>query len=119
MNLETILDVVGVLFIVVGTVFTFIAALGAVRYNDLLSRQHVATKPQVFSLICTLVGVMLVVRENSMTWTLLVVIAFQLITSPISAHIISRAGYFTGRVDTSTFDIDELTQDARAGNDQG
>ncbi len=114
-----IADWTGIVFIVAGTLFTLIAAIGAFRYEDLLSRQHVATKPQVFSLIMLLTGVMLMVRETAMTWTLLLVIAFQLVTSPISAHMLSRAGYRTGRVDPDTLYADELGEDTRSGDDRG
>lgn len=114
-----IADWTGIVFIVAGSLFTLIAAIGAFRYEDLLSRQHVATKPQVFSLIMLLTGVMLMVRETAMTWTLLLVIAFQLVTSPISAHMLSRAGYRTGRVDPDTLYADELGEDTRSGDDRG
>lgn len=46
----------------------------------------------------TLLGVMLLVRDAAMTWTMLLV-GFQLVTSPISAHMLSRAGYRTDRID--------------------
>lgn len=116
MSWDVIADVLGLIFLVIGCVFTLIAAIGSFRYHDLLSRQHVATKPQVFSLIMVLIGVMLIVRSPAMTWTLLVVIAFQLITSPISAHVISRGGYRTGRVITDNFLVDELAEDSRGAD---
>lgn len=119
MNWTAVADWVGMAFIVVGAVFTLIAAIGALRYNDLLARQHVATKPQVFSLIMTLLGVMLLVRESTMTWTLLLVIGFQLVTSPISAHMLSRAGYRTDRIDRRALVMDELAQDIVSGDDTG
>ncbi|MDY5584751.1 MAG: monovalent cation/H(+) antiporter subunit G [Arcanobacterium sp.] len=112
-------DFLGGTFIVVGTIFILIAAIGILRYPDLLSRQHVVTKPQVFSLIMFLLGVILLVRETTVTWTLLIVIAFQLISSPISAHILSRAGYRTGRVQQIELEIDELGEDMRTGDDTG
>jgi multicomponent Na+:H+ antiporter subunit G len=39
------------------------------------------------------------------------VVAFQLITAPISAHMVGRAGYRTGKVDSSRLVVDELTAD--------
>lgn len=117
MNWQLVADWVGIAFIVVGSVFTLIAAVGAFRYSDLLARQHVATKPQVFSLIMTLVGVMLLVRDAAMTWTMLLVIGFQLVTAPISAHMLSRAGYRTDRIDRRALVIDELAQDITSGDD--
>lgn len=111
-------DVLGAFCLILGSVFIFIAAIGMLRYPDLLSRQHVATKPQVFSLMMFLLGVILLVRETAVTWTLLLVIAFQLVSSPISAHMLSRAGYRTGRVLPQELLLDELGEDLRSGTDE-
>lgn len=116
---DIVFDVIGAILLLGGSTLTLVSAIGMVRYSDLLSRQHVATKPQVMSLIFALVGVMFLVRDPAMTWTLLLVIAFQLVTSPISAHMISRAGYRTGRVRRSDLVVDELGADLDAGNDDG
>ncbi|VEI13534.1 monovalent cation/H(+) antiporter subunit G [Trueperella bialowiezensis] len=117
MNWEAIADVVGISCILIGSIFTLIAAIGAFRYDDLLARQHVATKPQVFSLIMLMAGVSLLVREASMTWTMLLVIGLQLVTSPISAHMMARSGYRTGRVDRRRLVLDELAEDVARGDD--
>lgn len=114
LNWAGVADAVGLFLICIGTVFTVIAAVGMLRYPDLLSRQHIATKPQVFSVIMFLLGVILLVRENSITWTLLIVIAFQLISSPISAHMMSRAGYRAGHVVKEELVVDELGEDMGA-----
>lgn len=119
MSWDIVADYVGITFIVLGAGFTLIAAIGLYRYSDLLALQHVATKPQVFSLILLLLGVSLMVRNATMTWTMLLVIGFQLITSPISAHMMSRAGYRTDRIDKSALLLDELGEDVESGDDRG
>ncbi|QOQ39551.1 monovalent cation/H(+) antiporter subunit G [Trueperella pecoris] len=116
--MEQLADYLGVALIAGGSIFTFIAAIGAYRYPDLLARQHVATKPQVLSLIMLMLGVCLMVQSATMTWTMMLVIGFQLITSPISAHMLSRAGYRTGRIDKSALLIDELGEDMKSGDDR-
>lgn len=119
MNWEQIADWVGITLIVTGSLFTLIAAIGVFRFRDLLAIQHVATKPQTFSLIMLMVGVSLIVRSATMTWTMMLVIGFQLITAPISAHMMSRAGYRTDRIDKSALIIDELGEDMTVGDDHG
>lgn len=109
--IDTICTVVGAALLLMGAAFILISAIGIVRYPCLLSRQHIATKPQVFSLILFLLGVMVLVRDTAMTFTLLIVIVFQLISSPISAHMLARAGYRSGRVKRDTLMIDELNID--------
>ncbi|MCI1675834.1 MAG: monovalent cation/H(+) antiporter subunit G [Ancrocorticia sp.] len=110
-----VLDVIGAVFLFSGCTLTLIAAIGIFRYEDLIVKQHVATKPQVVALILNLTGTALLVRDASMTWTMLLVIAFMLITSPISAHMLSRAGYRTGRINYDALVEDDLGEDLQAG----
>ncbi|AJC70219.1 monovalent cation/H(+) antiporter subunit G [Trueperella pyogenes] len=118
MTWELIADWVGLALIVVGSIFMLIAAIGVFRFRDLLTIQHIATKPQVFSLIMLMLGVSLMVRSSTMTWTMLLVIGFQLITSPISAHMMSRAGYRTNRIEKNSLVLDELSEDIEAGDER-
>ncbi|MCF2706146.1 monovalent cation/H(+) antiporter subunit G [Arcanobacterium haemolyticum] len=113
------LDVIGGILLFSGCLLILVASVGIARYPDVISRQHVATKPQVLSLILNLAGTALLVREASMTWTMLLVIAFMLITSPISAHMLSRAAYRTELVDPSKLVVDELGEDLHASPSQG
>lgn len=113
------LDVIAGAFLFAGCLLTLISAVGIARYPDVISRQHVATKPQVLSLIFNLLGTALMVREATMTWTMLLVVAFMLITAPISAHMLSRAAYRTGRVQTDNLVADELGEDLRLNVDPG
>ncbi|MGO1594037.1 MAG: monovalent cation/H(+) antiporter subunit G [Ancrocorticia sp.] len=109
--MDDVLDIAGAIFLILGCTLTLIAAIGLARYPDLISLQHIATKPQVLSLILNLTGAAMIVRDSTMTWTMILVIAFQLITSPISAHMLSRAGYRTGRVDSGELVVDDLRED--------
>ncbi|HLS48957.1 MAG TPA: monovalent cation/H(+) antiporter subunit G, partial [Actinomycetaceae bacterium] len=43
--------------------------------------------------------------------TLLLIVAFQILTGPISAHMLSRAGYRTGLLDGQDLAVDELVED--------
>ncbi|MFT0847722.1 monovalent cation/H(+) antiporter subunit G [Actinomycetaceae bacterium L2_0104] len=109
--MDNLLDILGAAFLFAGCSLTLVAAIGIFRSGDLISRQHIATKPQVLSLILNLTGAALLVRDSTMTWTMLLVIAFQLITSPISAHMLSRAGYRTGTARAENLVVDELRED--------
>ncbi|WP_054952809.1 monovalent cation/H(+) antiporter subunit G [Flaviflexus massiliensis] len=109
--LETIMDIVGSVLLVAGCGLVLIAAIAVNRFPDLLSRQHAATKPQVFGLILAVTGMALVVRDGALAWTALLIIAFQFVTSPISAHMIGRAGYRTGGIVREDLVVDELGDD--------
>lgn len=109
--LSDIFQWIGVGCLLLGSLLTFIAATALLKFPDLLSRQHAATKPQVLGLILMVTGAACVVQDPRMAWTCVLVIAFQMVTSPISAHMLSRAGYRTGRVVSDDLTVDELGQD--------
>jgi multicomponent Na+:H+ antiporter subunit G len=114
MSWTTVADVAGAVCLVVGSTLTLVTALAVNVFRDLLSRMHAATKPQVLGLALMVAGVALIVRNPVVGWTLVLVLAFQLITAPISAHMVGRAGYRTGKVDRSRLVVDELTEDLEA-----
>ena len=64
----SLLEILGALFLFAGCSLTLIAAIGIFRQGNLLDRQHIATKPQVLSLILNLTGAALLVRDSTMTW---------------------------------------------------
>ncbi|MFD1506200.1 monovalent cation/H(+) antiporter subunit G [Georgenia yuyongxinii] len=114
MSWTDVADVLGAACLVAGALLTLVAAIAVLRFPDLLSRMHAATKPQVLGLALMMTGVALIVRNPVVGWTLVLVVAFQLITAPISAHMVGRAGYRTGKVDRSALVVDELTEDLEA-----
>jgi multicomponent Na+:H+ antiporter subunit G len=113
-TLATVLDVVASLCLLGGSLLTFAAAVGLVRFPDLLARTHVAAKPQVLGLILLLVGLALRLRTVDVLWVLVLVAAFQMLTSPVAAHMVSRAGFRTGKVRHDLLVVDELSRDMEA-----
>ncbi|MDF9875318.1 monovalent cation/H(+) antiporter subunit G [Cellulosimicrobium cellulans] len=111
---DTVADVVSAVFLLCGAFLAFAAGVGVVRFPDLLARMHAATKPQVLGLILVLAGLSLRLRSWGAVATLLLVVIFQLLTSPVAAHMVGRAGYRTGKVRTDLLVVDELTRDQDA-----
>ena len=102
-------DVVTAILLPAGAVFSFLGALGALRFPDLLSRLHAATKPQTIGLLLILAGVAPQVESLSAAAPLLLVAVFQLITAPVTAQTIARAAYRTGGIDRTRLVVDEST----------
>jgi multicomponent Na+:H+ antiporter subunit G len=117
MSWTDVADVAGTVLLVLGSTLTLVAAVAILRFENLLSRMHAATKPQVLGLVMMMAGLALIVRNPVVAWTLVLVVAFQLITAPISAHMVGRAGYRTGKVDPEALVVDELTEDLRASDE--
>lgn len=104
-------EIIGGALLLAGALLAFIAGLGVVRFPDLLARLHAATKPQVLGLMVMSLGLALILRSPAVAGSLLLVVAFQIITGPISAHMLSRAGYRIGLVEGQGLVVDELTED--------
>jgi len=110
---DTLADVVSVVALLGGSFLVLAAGVGALRFPDLLARMHAGTKPQVLGLILVLVGLGLRLRSGAAVWALVLVAVFGLLTAPVAAHMVGRAGYRTGKVRNDLLVADELTRDLR------
>jgi multicomponent Na+:H+ antiporter subunit G len=102
------IDLVSAIFMVVGALMSLGAAIGLLRFPDLLSRMHAATKPQVLGLFLLLASIGLQMRTWWVWPVLLVAWIFQLLTVPVSAHMVGRAGYRTKHLHRELLTSDEL-----------
>jgi multicomponent Na+:H+ antiporter subunit G len=110
MSWTDVADTTGMIALVAGAALSLTAAIGLLRFPDLLSRMHAATKPQVLGLLLTLLGVGLRVRSGLDVGMLILVGVFQLLTAPVAAHLVGRAAYRTHDIDPSTLAIDEQAE---------
>jgi len=107
-TLELVRDVVALALLVVGALLCLTAGLGLVRFPDVFARMHAGTKPQVLGVLLIMVGAALRLGAEPAAWMLLLVAAFQLVTVPVSAHMISRVAYRRGQADPELLVVDEL-----------
>jgi multicomponent Na+:H+ antiporter subunit G len=106
--LTSIADVVAIACLLTGAFLCLTAGLGLVRFPDVLSRMHAGTKPQVLGVLLVMVGAAIRLHGWSASWMLLLVAAFQLLTAPVSAHMISRVAYRRRHVRRDLLLVDEL-----------
>ena len=83
-------------FLFVGALFMLLAALGALRMPDLLMRMHATTKAGALGSGLIMVAVAVHFGETGVTARALAVVLFVMLTAPVAAHAIARAGYFVG-----------------------
>ena len=115
-DVDRVADVAAAVCLIGGAFLAFAAGVGVLRFPDLLSRMHAGTKPQVLGLILVFAGLALRLRSGSAVWALLLVVLFQMLTAPVAAHMVGRAGYRTGKVRRDLLVVDELTTDQRAAD---
>jgi multicomponent Na+:H+ antiporter subunit G len=111
MSWDTVADVASAICLLGGAFLAFAAGVGVLRFPDLLSRMHAGTKPQVLGLVLVLIGLALRLRSGGAVWALVLVAIFQMLTAPVAAHMVGRAGYRTGKVRNDLLVVDELTND--------
>jgi multicomponent Na+:H+ antiporter subunit G len=107
-TLDTVLTWVAAVLMILGSALSLGAAIGLLRFPDLLTRMHAATKPQVLGSLLLLTAVGLQWRAWALVPLLAVAWIFQLLTAPVSAHMVGRAGYRTKHYDRSKLSVDEL-----------
>lgn len=109
-------NLIAAVLMLLGAVFCLSAAVGIVRFPDVITRLHAATKPQVFGLLLILTAVVLSLRTWQSLGICALVALFQIVTAPVSAHMVSRTAYRTGLWDPGAAVVDELGDDlAKAG----
>ncbi|WP_432564973.1 monovalent cation/H(+) antiporter subunit G [Kineococcus sp. SYSU DK003] len=111
MGWSTIAEVAASVALLLGCLLTLLAAIGLLRLSDVLARMHTTAKPQVLGVILSLVAVGLELQRGTDVAMLVAIGAFQLLTVPVAAHMVGRAAYRTGQVDTSLLDHDDLADE--------
>ena len=101
-------DVLSAVLMLTGVALALVAALGLVRFPDVFSRMHAATKPSTLGLLLITVGAAVRMREGGDAVALLLVAAFQFVTGPVAAHMIGRAAYRSGAGAQAGLVVDEL-----------
>lgn len=109
MSVTQVMDVAGGVLLLLGALLTLVAAIGLLRFPDLLTRMHSATKPQVLGLLLVVAGLALRLRDPSATALLVLVAIFQMVTAPVASHMAGRASYRGGQVRKDLLVVDELS----------
>lgn len=88
-------ELLPVLLIVIGTVFSFLSAIGLIRLPDVYTRSHAASKSTTLGVLFTLFGTFLffLLEEGHFSIRLFLGIFFVFLTAPVSAHVILRSAY--------------------------
>lgn len=109
---DAVIDVAILVLILLGAILCLSAAVGLLRFRDVPSRLHAATKPQVLGLILICLAIALSQRTvGGILFGLALVapiVLMQFATAPLSAHIVGRQAYRNGTTDERSLVVDEL-----------
>lgn len=90
------IDLLIALSMLVGALFMLLAAIGLLRMPDLPMRMHATTKAGVLGSGLIMIAVALHFSSSEVTARVIAIIGFIMLTAPVAAHVIGRAGYFVG-----------------------
>jgi multicomponent Na+:H+ antiporter subunit G len=92
--MDTILQFIAILAVVVGTVFSVLGVLGYMRMPDVYTRLHATGKVGVFGVVLLLIA--------AAAWTrlgigkALILIIFLMLAGPVTSHALASAAYRLG-----------------------
>ncbi len=89
-----IVKLIGAFVSLIGSIFLFLGALGVLRMPDLYNRMQAGTKTTTLGSILTLLGIG--IYRPAWLPQLLIIIAFVVVTNPVSTHALARAAHFAG-----------------------
>ena len=108
MTVDTVLDGIAAALLLLGASLALAAAIGIIRFPDVLTRMHAATKPQVLGIVLCLSGAALRLREYPDVWLLLLAAGFQLVTAPVAAHMVSKVANRSRHYRRDSLHVDDL-----------
>lgn len=113
-------------FILSGALLMLLASLGILRLPDLLTRMHATTKAAALGVILIMLAVGMHFAEVGVAARAFAIVVFILMTAPVAAHVIGRAGYFVGSKlwsgtvkDELRPNYDPLTHELKSGMETG
>jgi multicomponent Na+:H+ antiporter subunit G len=90
-------EILTVVFLIIGTFFAVVAALGVLRFPDIYMRMSASTKSTTLgSGFMLLAGAIYFSDDFGVTARAIAVIGFVFVTAPVAAHMIGRAAYISG-----------------------
>jgi multicomponent Na+:H+ antiporter subunit G len=112
------MDILVALLLILGTAFTFVAALGVLRLPDVFLRVSASAKSSTLGVGSILLGTALHFSDAGVTSRSIAIILFLLLTTPVAGHMIGRAAYIVGTPLWEGTIIDQLKGRYRGGAGQ-
>ena len=86
-------DIIILALLVIGTFFMLVGSIGILRLPDLYTRIHALTKCATLGMAGLLLAAVFSLQTLDVTIKVVLAIAFHFLTSPVGAHMITRAAY--------------------------
>ncbi|MBO1520525.1 monovalent cation/H(+) antiporter subunit G [Oceanisphaera sp. DM8] len=85
------------IFLLLGAFLMLLSGVGIIRMPDLLTRMHATSKAGALGIGLMTCGFVVFYHDDfSLIVRALAMIMFVIVTAPVAAHVLARAGYFVG-----------------------
>lgn len=101
------MTLIGAVLLVCGSLLSALAALGILRFPDVYTRLHAASKAGPLGAGLILLGVAFASGDWAIAVRGVLGLVFLIVTSPVSAHLLARAALKTGTNPDSRTSINE------------
>lgn len=88
--------ILGNIFLILSFIFMIIGVISILILPDFYSRIVISSKIDVVGFLTCLFGLMLISGLNTMTFKILLIVLFEIITAPLSTHSIAHSAYASG-----------------------
>lgn len=95
-NFETFLQILSWIFIICGSFFVVVGAIGILRFPDFWARLHAASVTESGGVILLLAGMSIQAGLTLVTAKLFIIGIFLFITGPTSTHAVANAALVSG-----------------------
>ena len=106
------MTVLGAIFILVGATFAALAGVGVLRFPDLYTRLHAASKAGAVGVGFVLLGAGFASGDLATVARCVFGLVFLILTSPVSAHLLARSSLKSGVSPTKITSINEWTDNS-------
>jgi multicomponent Na+:H+ antiporter subunit G len=85
------MDIIAGFFLITGTGFLVISAIGLTRFPDFWTRAHAVAKAETLGLVLVFIGLILLNRFGPGSLQLGLIAVFSLLVNPTAIHALARA----------------------------
>lgn len=94
--MEILLNILSVIFLSLGSFLLFSGALGLLRFPDFFSRIHATGVSETMGAAFILIGLVLIAGFGIVTFKLIFILLFLLITCPTASHMLCKSAEHGG-----------------------
>lgn len=112
MNENGIIEIIVLIFVLLGTFTILLSSLGVIRLPDVYTRAHATTKSATLGILFILTGAFIhfLNTHNIISVRLLLGIVFVFLTAPVAGHLIIRSAHRSG-VPLSDISVQDALKD--------